>query len=279
MSVRHTDGRFEGEQAVQLYWQAWLPGGDARAVLVVAHGSAEHGGRYAEVAERLAEEGIVTYVMDQRGHGKSEGQRANVGRMSYVVADLGRMAKLARERHSRTPLFVLGHSLGSVIALEYAVANGNDLRGLILSGAGLDISVVSEGQYRVAQLLSKLAPNLGLLKLDSSAVSRDPEVVRAYDDDPLVYSGKLPVRTLAEGVASSRRLHGELDRLRMPLLLIHGGADSLIAPNGSQVVYDRASSEDKTLKIYDGMYHETLNDPDRDQVIGDLVSWIVERAA
>lgn len=246
--------------------------------MVIAHGAFEHGTRYAHVAESLARTGFATYALDHRGHGRSEGPRMNIGRMAHVVGDLDRLMALAGERHPGAHRFLLGHSMGGAIALEYALAHQDRLAGLILSGPAVDVSAVSSLQFRIAKLVSAIAPNLGMLKVDSSEISRDPEVVRAYDDDPLVYGGKAPARSIAEVLTAAERFPRRVGELELPLLIVHGSDDTLAAPAGSQLVYDRAGSPDKTLKLYDGLYHEVLNEPEKDGVIGDLVGWLLERS-
>jgi alpha-beta hydrolase superfamily lysophospholipase len=255
-----------------------MPTGRPRAIVAIAHGVFEHSGRYARAAERLARAGFAAYALDHRGHGRSDGRRGNIGRMAHLVADLDKLVLLIGHRHPRRAVFLLGHSMGGAIALQYALEQGGTLAGLILSAPAVDVTGVSSLQVRVAKLASAITPNLGIVTVDSSKISRDPAVVRAYDDDPLVYRGKAPFRTIADVITAAQRFSGRAHELTLPLLVMHGTGDSLVAPAGSRIVYDRASCPDKTLKLYDCLYHEVLNEPEKDTVIGDLLDWLVERS-
>ena len=274
---RRPMGQLRGSGGVWLHWQAWLPVGATRAVVVLAHGGLEHSGRYAHVADRLTGAGLVTYAIDFRGHGRSGGRAGQVERMSLLVDDLDRLVRLATERHSGIPVFVVAHSLGAMVALEYVVAGDRDLAGLVLSGTGIDVSGIPKLQARVARMLSAAAPNLRLMRFASDGVSRDPDVVRGYDEDPLVFRGRVPVRTAAELLVSADRVTPRLASVRLPLLVLHGGADPVATPAGARMVYERAVSVDKTLNVYDGLYHEIFNEPEKDTVIDDVVNWIEAR--
>jgi acylglycerol lipase len=260
-----------------LYWQAWLPVGTPRAVVALAHGGLEHSGRYGHVADTLTDAAIATYAIDFRGHGRSGGRAGQIQRMSLLVDDLDRLVRLAAERHPDVPMFVLGHSLGAMVALEYVVSGNRDLAGLILSGTGIDVSGIPKVQATVAKVLSAATPNLGLMKLASDGVSRDPAVVSAYDEDPLVFRGRAPMRTAAELLVSADRMSPQLGSVRLPLLVLHGGADVIATPAGARMVYARAGSVDKTLNVYDGLYHEIFNEPEKENVLDDVVKWIEAR--
>lgn len=273
----HVEGGFTGRGAGRISWQGWVP--DAVAgVVVISHGLAEHGGRYAHVGERFAAEGFATYVADHRGHGRSAGTRANINRMSELVTDLDTMISTAARRHPDVPVFLFGHSMGGLVALSYATGNPAKLRGLVLSAAALDIAQGWPLERVIASVLSAVAPNAGVLRIDSADLSRDPEVGRAYDADPLTYRGKIRSRTGAEMLAAANAVMSRLDRLTMPLLVMHGTADRITRPTGSQLVADRAGSSDVTLTLYDGWYHELHNEPERDTVLTDVVRWLREHA-
>lgn len=272
--MQHRAGQLEGSKGLTLYWQAWLPEEAPKAVVVLAHGLAEHSGRYAHLAEHLVAHGYAVYALDHRGHGRSHGRRAQVGRMNYAVEDLHRFAAQVRSDQPGKALFLLGHSMGGGIALAYALEYQDELRGLVLSGPAVLFEGVSPLQACAVRILSALAPGLPVFAIDGTAVSRDPEVVRAYDGDPLNYRGKIPVRTVAEMARSAEQLRDRLGSLRLPVLLLHGAEDRLIPANASRLVHDKASSLDKTLRLYDGLYHEVFNEPERDQVLADLSHWL-----
>jgi alpha-beta hydrolase superfamily lysophospholipase len=245
--------------------------------VVLAHGASEHGGRYAWTGEQLAERGFALYAADHRGHGRSEGDRAFIDRMDNVVLDLDAMVDEATARHPGVPLFLLGHSMGGAVALAYAIHHQERLDGLILSAPLAALEAASPVTRLVGQVLSAVAPKLGVFGIDSSGVSRDPAVVADYDADPLNYHGKLPARTVKELTETVGSFPVHVDRLTLPILTMHGTDDRITPPAGSEMVIERASSEDKEIIRYDGLYHELLNEPERERVLGDVVAWMQAR--
>ncbi|MGH3673357.1 MAG: lysophospholipase [Pseudonocardiaceae bacterium] len=290
MNTRYDQGRRTIAPGRCAYWQAWLPPDPVRAVVVIVHGVHEHSGRYAHVGDWLAGRGYAVYAADHRGHGRSDGRRANIERMALILADLSSFTRFATERHPDLPVFLVGHSLGGLIALHYAIASTSTrqgpteldgtepmvvLNGLVVSGPAVEALVGSALQRRLAGVLSALVPNLGVAAIDADQkISRDPEVVRAYQEDPLVYRGKLKARTGAEILAAMENLPARLPGLTVPLLLLHGTDDQICALTGSTMVHDTASSPDKTLRRYQGLYHEVFNEPERETILADLVSWL-----
>jgi acylglycerol lipase len=262
---------------VRIHWQAWLPDGDPRAVVVLAHGASEHGGRYAWVGERLAERGFALYAGDHRGHGRSEGPRALIDRMDNAVRDLDGVVDEAIERHPGSTPFMLGHSMGGAVALAYAIRHQDRLRGLVLSAPVAVPGAASPVERVAGRVLSVVAPKLGVFSIDSTAVSRDPNVVRDYDADPLNYHGKLPARTVAEITDAVGDFPEQVRGLELPLLTMHGTADRLVPPEGSEMLIERAGSEDRSIIRYDGLYHELLNEPERQRVLDDIVAWMETR--
>lgn len=278
MTAEHVEGRLDGRGGVELYWQAWLPEAEARATVVISHGVSEHSARYAHVGERLAAAGYAAYALDHRGHGRSQGKRVMVD-ADETVADLRAFIELAAARTPGKPVYLLGHSMGAAIAIACAVRHQDALAGLMLSGALADPDAASPVTRAVSKLLAAVAPGLGVYQVDASLISRDPEVVRAYEQDPLVHHGKLPARTVAELSGAVGRFPDEVPALRLPLLVMHGGEDSITTIAGSRMVHERASSSDKTLEIYDGLRHEILNEPEKERVISEMVEWLDARSA
>jgi acylglycerol lipase len=278
VSPSHEEGRLAGAGGVELHWQAWLPEAEPRAVVVIAHGASEHSSRYAHVAERLVGAGYGVYALDHRGHGRSQGKRAQLDRLDHVIADLREFVDLAAGRHPDAPVYVLGHSMGGGISIAYAVRHQETLAGLVLSAPVADPNAANAVTRAMSRIVSAIAPDLGVYSVDAALVSRDPEVVRHYEEDPLVYHGKLPARTVAEMTAAVARFPDEVVDLRLPLLVMHGGADELVPDAGSRMIHERASSEDKTLEIWDGLYHEILNEPEQERVLELVVSWLGERS-
>jgi acylglycerol lipase len=266
----HTDGTSPAGQ----HWQAWTPE-EPVGVVVLVHGLHEHGGRYRSVAERLAAAGYAGYVVDHPGHGRSPGTRGNIGSMAATVDGVHALVRLAGERHPGLPLFVYGHSLGGLIALQYLTGQPDSrIRGAVISAPALDTSPAGVVQRLVAPVLSRLLPDLGVLTLDAERISRDPEVVRDYRADPLNHIGKVRARTGAEMMAAAAALPQRLRSLTMPLFVLHGGADRLVPPAASEMVPAHAGSPDLTRTLYEGLYHEPHNEPEKEQVLDDVVAWL-----
>jgi acylglycerol lipase len=279
VSAGREEGRLAGAAGIELYWQVWLPDADPRALVVIAHGASEHSSRYAHVGERLASAGYAVYALDHRGHGRSQGKRAQLDRLDHVVADLRAFVDLAAGRHPGVPVYLLGHSMGGAISIAYAVRHQDTLAGLLLSGAVADPHAANAATRALSKVVSAIAPDLGVYAVDASLVSRDPDVVRDYEQDPLNHHGKLPARTVAELTGAVARFPDEVAELRLPLLVMHGGDDGLVPVAASRMVHERAGSEDKTLEIWDGLYHEILNEPEQDRVQNTIVAWLDARVS
>jgi len=276
--MKHVEGKFKGYKNFNLYYQCWLPSNEPKAVLLVAHGLAEHSGRYINIVNHFVPKGYAVYGFDQRGHGKSQGQRGYVERFSHFVSDLKTFSGIIRSKHRDAKIFIVGHSVGGTIATAYAVHYQDEFDGLVLSGATLKVGAsVSSGLIIVARVLSLLLPKMGLDVIDASAISQDKTVVDAYVDDPLVYRGKIRARLGAELIKAIQILLPQMSKIYLPILIMHGTADRLSDPRGSEILYDRVSSRDKTLKLYDGFYHEIFNEPGREQVFEDMEAWLVVR--
>jgi alpha-beta hydrolase superfamily lysophospholipase len=268
------EGSFSGAGSVRIHWRAWLPDGESRAVVVIAHGAGEHAGRYSHVAARLVADGYATYAIEHRGHGYSEGPRAVIDRIANAVADLDTLVVLAADEHASLPVFLLGHSMGGTIAVSYAIRHQDRLDGLILSGPLAALEAAPAPMRVISKILSAIAPRMGLIEIDASLVSRDPDVVAAYVADPLVHHGKLPVRTVAELAAAIGSFPEAVPGITVPTLIMYGTADRLCPPRGSVMLGERIGSADKTITPYEGLYHEILNEPEQDQVLDELSQWL-----
>lgn len=262
-----------GHGGVELFARSWLPEGDPRDVVVIAHGYAEHGGRYGNLVERLVPHGYAVHAIDHRGHGRSGGQRAIVDRLANVVDDFHQFVTRVRARHAGMKVKLVGHSMGGLVSFHYALKHQADLSGLILSAPAIGGSVLG-AQRMMLRLLSAVAPKMGVLPLPAEGVSRDPAVVKAYAEDPLVYHDKVPARTAGELVAGAAANAVRAHAITIPVLIQHGSADALIAPEANKEVYAAIGSPDKTIRIYDGLYHEIYNEPEHAEVIGDLIAWL-----
>lgn len=276
----HRQDTFVGVGGVTLYWQAWAPAGPPRATVVLAHGMGEHSGRYADLAGRLVDSGYAVFALDHRSHGRSGGPRGRFSPATDLVDDFETFVSTVVEQSGDGPVFVLGHSLGGWVAAEYARRRQGDLTGLVLSSPLAELEVGPAPLPTLVRGLAKVAPRLGLAKIDSDTVSRDPAQVRAYDEDPLVFHGKLPAQTVAALDAAINHPSDALPRLTLPLLVIHGTADELVAPRCGKRMFEEATSEDKTLKLYEGSRHELFNEVTevRERVIGDVLEWLDSRS-
>ena len=267
----HADGHLSTGQ----HRQSWTPDGEVVGVVVLVHGLHEHSGRYAHVAERLARAGYASWAPDHPGHGRSPGTRGDIGSMAATVAGVDETARLAAAAHPGVPLFVYGHSMGGLVAAQYLTGTPSvPVRGAVLSAAALDLGAATKVQQVVAPLLARVLPQLGVLQLDSTAVSRDPAVVAAYEADPLNHGGKVRARTGAEMITTVAAMPTRLRSLTIPLLVIHGSADRLVPPAASEFVASTAASTDLTHTVYPGLFHEPHNEPEQEQVLDDVVAWL-----
>ena len=257
------------------YTQCWLPDSGIRAIVMLCHGIAEHCGRYRELISSLSTAGCGVYAVDHIGHGRSPGLRCYIDSFDELVDPIVSLRSYIKNHHPETPVFVLGHSMGGLIALTYALRDSHRISGCIVSGPAIappePIPLV---QRWLIRLLSRFLPRLGALKLDASGISRDPEVIAAYRNDPLVYTGSIRARMLAELISASERLIERLPEIKLPILALHGGDDQLTAPEGSQLLFDNCQSEDKQLHIYPGLYHEIFNEKEKRSIYKTVVEWL-----
>jgi alpha-beta hydrolase superfamily lysophospholipase len=276
--VEHSEGTFKGLKGLDIYHRCWSPAADPKAVLLVAHGWAEHSGRYKNIVDHFVLRGYAVCALDHRGHGRSEGKRGYVERFSDYLSDLKTFFDLVRGEYSGKKIFLVGHSMGGTVATAYTIQYQHEFDGLLLSGAGLMLgSSLSSVLIPFAWLLSRLLPKMGIMVLDASAICQDQEVVDAYVNDPLVYRGKITCRFGAEMLQMLRKIPSEARKINLPILIMHGTADRLCDPAGSRMLYERVSSEDKTLKLYDRFHHEIFNEPGCQQVMADMEAWLEAR--
>lgn len=271
-------GSVAAPDGLRLYTQRWTPVQDATATVLLVHGYAEHCGRYDHVAEAFVKRGAAVYAYDQRGHGRSEGRRAYVDRFEQYLTDLRSVRAHVAARTPRRPLFLFGHSMGGLAGLLHALEHPDGLRGLLLSAPALEVNPDLGTWLRpVAQVVGRFFPTVPTVRGPDGAISRDPTVVEAADADPLNYHGRTLARTGAELLRAGRAARERLHELDTPFLVIHGTADPLATPAWSKRLYERAAAPDKTLRLYDGLYHETFNEPERAPVLRDLGAWLGAR--
>lgn len=277
-SGTHTERTFDGVRGVRIVYDTWTPAAAPRAVVVLSHGFGEHARRYDHVAARLGQAGLVTYALDHRGHGRSGGKRVLCKDMSEYTGDFHTLAGIADREHPGLPRVVLGHSMGGAIVFSYGVDRPDDYQLMVLSGPAVAMAdTVSPLLTVVAKALGVVAPGLPVEKLDSSLVSRDPAVVAAYDADPLVYHGRVPAGVARALIKVGETMPSRAAALTAPLLLVHGADDGLIPAAGSERLAQCVGADDVQLTVYPGLYHEVFNEPEREQVLDDVVGWIDAR--
>ena len=271
----HIEGDFKGLRNTKIYYQAWLPEAKVKAVLLIIHGLGEHCGRYMNVVNHFVPLGYAVYGFDHIGHGKSEGMREVVERFEDYTGTLKVYCEMVKNWQAGKPLFLLGHSMGGLITSCYLLDHQIDFRGAVISAPLVKASGnISQVTIFMGKILSALAPKMGLLPVDAKSISRDPEVVKAYVNDPLVFHGKTPARLAAELLNAMQRVTSEADKITLPFFVLQGSADKLVDPAGAKMLYDMASSKDKSIRVYEGYYHELFNEPDRDRVLKDVETWL-----
>jgi alpha-beta hydrolase superfamily lysophospholipase len=270
------EGTFQGAGGLNIFWRSWKPAGEPRGLVAIVPGFNSHSGYYEWVGEQLAADGLAAYAVDLRGRGRSEGERFFVEQFSEYVGDAAQLVAMAKAENPGLPVYLLGHSAGGVVACLYALDHQSEIAGLICESFAFQVPA-PDIVLSVLKGVGHIAPHLHVLPLKNADFSRDPAVVDRMNNDPLIAKESQPAETIAEMVRSDERLKKEFPKITLPVLILHGTADKATTFAGSQLFYDTAGSADKTLKLYDGAYHDPLNDTDKETVIADITNWIVER--
>ncbi|NVM01781.1 MAG: lysophospholipase [Candidatus Helarchaeota archaeon] len=273
--MKHEEDYYEGINGLKIYYQVWRPDETPKAVVQIVHGLAEHSGRYLNVVNELVPKGYIIYASDLRGHGKTKSLKAYTKKFDYFVEDQKILFDLIRERAPDLPIFMLGHSMGSLIARVYAATYPEGLTGLILSGTGKKEGAGANAFLKaMVRMFSVLSPKRMVdPKLDPETLSHDPEVVKAYKEDPLVFT-KITIRLGAELLKGFKKANKMTKNIKVPTLIQSGSADKLVIE--AEEVGKLLKISDKTIKIYDGLYHEVYNELEEDRkiVLKDLVDWL-----
>ena len=277
-SSNFSESRFEGERGTEIFYRAWKPTGRTKAAVVITHGQGDHSGRHQHSAEHFVGEGFAVYAADLRGHGKSGGRRGHVDDFDDYLADTGRVIEKARSENPQVKTFLFGHSLGGLIVLDYAEKMGGRISGVIATSPLLRLKMqVPSWKVALGKMLSNMAPTMSMKTgLDPNLLSHDKEVVRNYVNDPLVH-GVASTRFYTELMrATDEALHGG-SRLTLPCLVMIGPGDGIVDSSTTKEFFSTIASSDKTLKICEGLYHEVLNEPERDGLLSEISSWISAR--
>jgi alpha-beta hydrolase superfamily lysophospholipase len=275
-TIHQHEERFPGVGGLNIFMRSWRPTETARGVVVIVPGFNSHSGQYFWVADQLVARGLSVYALDHRGRGKSEGDRFYVDTVDEYVADVDTLVNLATSRERGLPVFMLGHSAGGVISCVYALEHQAKLAGLICEDFAFQIPA-PDFVLQVIKGLSHVAPHAHVLKLKNEDFSRDPAVVQSMNNDPLIANESQPAETVAAMVRADERLKREFPLIKLPLLVLHGTEDRVTKSSGSQFFYDKTGSRDKTLKLYDGYYHDLLNDIGKEAVMTDICNWVEAR--
>jgi alpha-beta hydrolase superfamily lysophospholipase len=274
--VKPKEENIAGARDLQIFVRSWHPSARPRGVVAIVHGVKSHSGYYQWAAEQLVSRGLAVYALDLHGRGKSEGERFFLESIDDYLADVNALVTLAKSREPSLPVFLLGHSAGGVISSVYTLEHQAGLAGFICESFAFQV-YAPDFALAVLKGLSHIAPHVHVLNLKNADFSRDPAAVQAMDDDPLIAGEVQPTRTVAELVRADERLEREFPLIELPVLILHGTADKVTKPGGSQLFFDTAGSADKTLKLYEGHAHDLLNDLDREKVMADITDWIDAR--
>jgi alpha-beta hydrolase superfamily lysophospholipase len=278
MATTRSERSFDVVGGVRIVYDVWTPDTDPLGVVILAHGYAEHARRYDHVAQRFGEGGLITYALDHRGHGRSGGKRVYLKNMSEYTDDFHHLVGIATAAHPELKRIVLGHSMGGGIAFTYGVEHPDDYSAMVLSGPAVFAQdAVSPVMITVAKVVGSVLPGLPVEDLPADAVSRDPEVVAAYEADPLVHHGKLPAGIAKALIGVGETMPQRAASLTAPLLVVHGAEDKLIPVEGSRRLLECVGPIDAHLKVYPELYHEVFNEPEQAVVLDDVVSWIEVR--
>lgn len=267
---------FEGVGGLKIATRSWRPEGSVRGIMILIHGFNSHSGYFAWAAEQFAGNGFAVYALDHRGRGKSEGERFYVEKFSDWLEDVDKLVDIARSENRGVPIYMLGHSAGGVIASSYVFEHQSEIAGLICESFAFDVGLPHLVQLAL-EGASYLIPHLPVYSLKNEIFSRDPNVIAQMNNDPLIANEKQPAETASEVLKAAARLGENMPNFNVPVFIIHGTEDKATRPEGSQYFYDNVGSADKTLKLYEGGYHDLLNDIDKELVMADILAWVNER--
>jgi len=261
-----------------LYFRSWKTNDEAKAVVLLVHGLGEHCQRYEALAAHLNQAGYALHSMDLPCHGRSQGRRGHVDSFDVFQSAVLTLYQRCLTSHPDRPIFLLGHSMGGLIATRFLLDHQTKFSGALLSGAAIQSpQEPPTWQLGIIRTIAKLAPKLSLLGLDASKISRDPKVVEKYMSDPLVSKDKLSAQFLVAMTDTMEHCKTEAKHIALPIFIMHGSQDAMTSPRGSQLLYDSVSSVDKSLKVYDGLYHEIFNEPEANSIFQEMVTWLDTR--
>jgi len=273
--MKEMEGYFKSIRNLNIYYKGWLPEGDVKAILFLIHGTGEHCERYMNVVNYFVPRGLAVYGLDHIGHGKSDGAREMVVQFEDFSPPLVTYRMMVEGWHPGKQIFIYGHSLGGLITVFHLLDHQADFSGAILSAPPAKVpDNISPLTVTISKMLSNIAPRAGIIDLDTNYLSHDRSVVDTYNADPLVFHGKLTARLASEMLRAMTRVTAEAGTISLPLFILQGSGDKIVDSDGARMLYEKVRSKDKTLKIYEGLYHEIHNEPDREIMFRDLDDWL-----
>lgn len=277
MKIQHRELKWKSKDGIEIYGQCWMGDEKPKALVCIVHGMGEHSGRYAHVAEYFVNAGYSVFAYDHRGHGKSGGKRGHTPSYELLLDGVSEALEQAEKIASGVPKFLYGHSMGGNVVLNYVLRRKPQLAGVIASSPWLKLAFEPpKFEVTLGRLVNNIFPGFTQsTKLDATAISRDKKVVDAYTNDPLVHD-KISARFFVETYSAAVYALEHAAELKLPLLIFHGTDDRLTSPEGSKQFAEKVK-ENCTLKIWDGFFHETHNEPEKEEVLKYMVTWMDER--
>ena len=270
------ESTFEGVGGLKIATRSWKADGKPRGIMILVHGFNAHSGYMVWPGEQFSANGFASYALDLRGRGKSEGERFYVEKLSDYLDDVNKLVDIARSENPGVPVYVLGHSAGGVIASSYVYEHQDEIAGLICESFAFDVGLPHLVQLAL-EGVGKLAPHTHVFSLKNEDFSRDPAVVERMNNDPLIAKESQPASTARVMLLAAEALKEHMPSFTVPVFIIHGTDDKATRPAGSQFFYNVVGSTDKTLKLYEGHYHDLLADIDKEKVMDDILAWLNER--
>ncbi|MBO9204320.1 MULTISPECIES: alpha/beta hydrolase [Niastella] len=276
MQSKQTVSTFRNAKGQNIFYRNWSAGSISRGIILIIHGLNAHSGYYQSFATQLNENNFEVYALDLCGRGQSDGERYYMEDYNDTLADIDLLLNIINAAHPTLPVFLLGHSAGGVFASIYALQYQDKLRGLISESFAFQVSAPGV-VLAVIKLLSHIIPHTRLVKLNNEDFSRDKAIVVTMNNDPLLAKEKQPAKTMQQLLLATEYLKEEMQKIKLPILVLHGTADSVTKPGGSEYFMEHASSVDKQLNLYEGHYHDLINDKYHGIVFRDIIRWINER--
>ncbi|WP_221391038.1 alpha/beta hydrolase [Dyadobacter sp. NIV53] len=273
---KYTTSIFRNNNEQNVFYRKWMTNSKPKGIVLIVHGLNSHGGYYQNFAIQLNENDYEVYAFDLRGRGQSDGERYYISDYNDIISDIDLLMNIAKSPYPTVPVFLFGHSAGGVFASVYTVKYQSKLKGLISESFAFQLPAPDFALASI-KFLSFIIPHTRLVRLKNEDFSRDKTIVEKINNDPLLAKEKQPAKTMQQLLLAAEYLKTEMPEIKLPLLILHGTGDRAAKPSGSEYFMEHASSEDKQLKLYEGHYHDLLNDKYNGIVIRDILRWLNER--